>query len=206
MIDGRSRTVSHIISSAIHCHGVIIPTGQTRVSHSDVQFIQTRLSNFFFLCLNTAHYNPTTLINPNPKQQQQQNDKNADLEDIAAVFFTSGSTSIRKAVPLTGMNLNVVSFTKHKVLSMSSSTIYLHLSPIFHLGGFSSAHATSSVNATHVFSSPIILYALAVQRYWVTHLVGAPSVLSTLAGSCTTANKNVRVCFVWRRSNEERHS
>lgn len=69
----------------------------------------------------------------------------------AAIFFTSGTTATPKAVPLTEDNLNVQSRAKHNILKLSSSTRYLHVAPLFHVGGFSSAHATTLIGGTHIF-------------------------------------------------------
>lgn len=194
--------VSRILSSSIHCNGIIIPHDNTQVSDTDIQLIQTTLKNgscpfFVRLSSNTTSSKPyynLTFINRSSGKQQQHHCIDDD-DEIAAVFFTSGSTSVPKAVPLTDINFNVVSFTKHKILKMSSFTIYLHLSPLFHLGGFSSAHATSLINATHVFSSPTIPHSLSIQRYDVTHLVGVPSVLSSLAKVCPSQNNKVQIVF-----------
>lgn len=72
----------------------------------------------------------------------------------AALFFTSGTTNRPKAVALTNTNLNVQSAAKRHVMCLDSSSIYAHLAPLYHVGGFSSAHATTAVGGTHVFMSP----------------------------------------------------
>lgn len=72
----------------------------------------------------------------------------------AAIFFTSGTTNRPKAVALTDRNLDVQSATKHHILRLDSSSVYAHLAPLYHVGGFSSAHATTALGGTHVFMSP----------------------------------------------------
>lgn len=72
----------------------------------------------------------------------------------AAIFFTSGTTNRPKAVALTDDNFDIQSATKRHILRLDSSTVYAHLAPIYHVGGFSSAHATTAAGGTHVFISP----------------------------------------------------
>lgn len=72
----------------------------------------------------------------------------------AAIFFTSGTTNRPKAVVLTNRNLYIQSATKHRILRLDSSSVYAHLAPLYHVGGFSSAHATTALGGTHVFMSP----------------------------------------------------
>lgn len=111
-----------------------------------------------------------------------------DDSQVAGIFFTSGSTAIPKAVPLTDENITVQSATKQRLLHLSPSTIYYHLSPLFHLGGFSSSHAVSLSGGTHVFSlgtssSSSFAPAKTLRYYKVDVLVGVPSSLILLSQS-----------------------
>lgn len=68
-----------------------------------------------------------------------------------AIFFTSGTTSFPKPVLLYQPSLHVQSLAKISHLSLTASSIYLHLSPLFHVSGHSISHAISLIHATHVF-------------------------------------------------------
>ena len=109
--------------------------------------------------------------------------------ETACIFFTSGTTSVPKPVMLTERNLVVQSLTKIDYLGLSSKTIYLHLAPIFHLGGFSSSLACVYSQATHIFpqrtlhpSNPAHASKLInlIEEQGVTFLVVVPTILRLL--------------------------
>lgn len=100
-----------------------------------------------------------------------------DDERPSTVFFTSGTTARPKAVPLTERNLNVQSRAKHDVLGMDTDTRYLNLAPLFHIGGFSSSHATTLIQGTHIFPPPALR---------ITDRADAATLLSLIDAQCVT--------------------
>jgi fatty-acyl-CoA synthase len=107
----------------------------------------------------------------------------ADENDMIAVNYTSGTTGRPKGVIYThrGAYLNAVSAALE--LELTRSSWHLWTLPMFHCNGWSMVWGGTSVGATNVclasFDARRALDLMA--RYPVTHLCGAPVVLSELA-------------------------
>lgn len=125
---------------------------------------------------------PTNLIT-------DMNFSDSKFEGPAAIFFTSGTTSTPKAVPLSESNLLVQSNAKRDILHLDDNVRYVHLAPLYHVGGFSSAHATTNVGGTHIFPPATVHPSTTVgaihllnliSRTQVTLLVVVPTILCFL--------------------------
>jgi fatty-acyl-CoA synthase len=107
----------------------------------------------------------------------------ADEDSMIAVNYTSGTTGRPKGVVYThrGAYLNAVSAALE--FEMSASSWHLWTLPMFHCNGWSLTWGTVAAGATHVcLASFDAERALELaDRYPVTHLCGAPVVLSELA-------------------------
>lgn len=71
-------------------------------------------------------------------------------EDVCGMFYTSGTTGIGKAVMLSHRALVMQAMTKVDVVGYSKDTVYLHLAPLYHVGGISSMLAVMFVGGVHV--------------------------------------------------------
>jgi fatty-acyl-CoA synthase len=106
-----------------------------------------------------------------------------DENSMIAVNYTSGTTGRPKGVVYThrGAYLNAVSAALE--FELSASSWYLWTLPMFHCNGWSLTWGGTAVAATHVclpsFDAERALDL--IDRYPVTHLCGAPVVLSELA-------------------------
>ncbi len=106
-----------------------------------------------------------------------------DEDAMIAVNYTSGTTGRPKGVVYThrGAYLNAVSVALE--FGLSASSWHLWTLPMFHCNGWSLTWGVTTVGATHVclpsFGADRALDLTA--RYPVTHLCGAPVVLSELA-------------------------
>ncbi len=107
----------------------------------------------------------------------------ADEDSMIAVNYTSGTTGRPKGVVYThrGAYLNAVSIALE--FELSPSSWHLWTLPMFHCNGWSLTWGVTTVGATHVcLASFDAERALELaDRYPVTHLCGAPVVLSELA-------------------------
>jgi len=107
----------------------------------------------------------------------------ADEDSMIAVNYTSGTTGRPKGVIYThrGAYLNAVSIALE--FELSPSSWHLWTLPMFHCNGWSLTWGVTTVGATHVcLASFDAERALELaDRYPVTHLCGAPVVLSELA-------------------------
>jgi long-chain acyl-CoA synthetase len=98
-----------------------------------------------------------------------------DEEDVAGLFYTSGTTGRSKGVMLTHKNL--VSNAYHAAISLqyNPDTNYLHVGPMFHLADGASTFAVTLVGGTHshvrAFTPKIFLQALETDRPNVALLV-----------------------------------
>ncbi|HTT52180.1 MAG TPA: AMP-binding protein [Streptosporangiaceae bacterium] len=107
----------------------------------------------------------------------------ADESSMIAVNYTSGTTGRPKGVVYThrGAYLNALSAALE--FELSASSCYLWTLPMFHCNGWSLTWGVTAVGATHV-CLPSFDAGRALEltgRYPVTHLCGAPVVLSELA-------------------------
>jgi fatty-acyl-CoA synthase len=107
----------------------------------------------------------------------------ADENSMIAVNYTSGTTGRPKGVVYThrGAYLNALSAALE--FGLSASSCYLWTLPMFHCNGWSLTWGVTAVGASHVcLASFDAGRALDLtDRYRVTHLCGAPVVLSELA-------------------------
>ena len=105
--------------------------------------------------------------------------------DLAAIFYTGGTTGLPKGAMLTHRNL--VSNAMHGIATMgvTSRDTYLHAGPQFHLADGSMTYAVTWAGGSHVFVpsfEPVsTVAALADERCTVTLLV--PTMLGMILGS-----------------------
>ncbi|MEZ5226747.1 MAG: AMP-binding protein [Acidimicrobiales bacterium] len=108
-----------------------------------------------------------------------------DSEDVAAIFYTGGTTGLPKGAMLTHRNLtaNALAMIAHARLTPADR--YLHAGPQFHLADGALAYALTWMGGTHVFvpafEPSAVVDALAGEACTVTLLV--PTMISmVLAG------------------------
>ncbi|KAG0627629.1 hypothetical protein M758_2G216900 [Ceratodon purpureus] len=110
-------------------------------------------------------------------------------DSTALICFTSGTTGRPKGVAISHDALVVQSLAKIAVIGYNSSDVYLHISPLCHIGGISSAFANIMAGASHVILPRFNAVAVfdAIQEHHVTSMIIVPTMLADLvAASAST--------------------
>ncbi|XP_065862117.1 2-succinylbenzoate--CoA ligase, chloroplastic/peroxisomal isoform X2 [Euphorbia lathyris] len=111
-------------------------------------------------------------------------------EGAALICFTSGTTGKPKGVLISHSALIVQSLAKVAIVGYCEDDVYLHTTPLCHIGGLSSAMAMLMVGASHVlirkFEAKLALEV--IERHCVTSLITVPTMMGDLI-SLTRADK-----------------
>jgi len=75
----------------------------------------------------------------------------AQDDDVAASFYTGGTTGQAKGVMLTHRNLVINAANIVVAVGYDSTSIYLHAPPMFHLADNASTLAVTMLGGVHVF-------------------------------------------------------
>jgi long-chain acyl-CoA synthetase len=106
----------------------------------------------------------------------------ASADDLAAIFYTGGSTGRAKGVMLSHRNLTANSLHMIAGLGYRPDDVYLHCAPMFHLGDGMSTYPLTWVAARHVvlprFDAAAVAAAIESERVTCTFLV--PTMLTLL--------------------------
>jgi fatty-acyl-CoA synthase len=103
-------------------------------------------------------------------------------DDVAELFYTSGTTGTPKGVALTHRNLHLHALYSTIGLQLGDDAVVLHVVPLFHVNGWGTPHTVTLSGGTHVMLrrfDPATLLGL-VQEHRVTHLLGVPLVFNAL--------------------------
>lgn len=103
-------------------------------------------------------------------------------EDLAALFYTGGTTGRAKGVMLSHNNFMANSTTALVNLGISERSVHLHVSPLFHLAGGSRLFTVTVAGGTHAVMGRFDAAGFlgAIERFGVTVTVVVPSMLNAL--------------------------
>jgi long-chain acyl-CoA synthetase len=103
-------------------------------------------------------------------------------DDVAALFYTGGTTGEAKGVMLSHRNLVSNAHHINSVLNYSESDVYLHSAPMFHLADGGSTYALTWKGGTHAFVPKFEAAATlaAIERHRVTVQLAVPAMLAAL--------------------------
>lgn len=103
-------------------------------------------------------------------------------DDLAALFYTGGTTGRAKGVMLSHGNFLANSMTALVNLGIREHSVHLHVSPLFHVAGGSRVFTTTVAGGTHATIPRFepALFLEAIQTYRVTVTVVVPTMLNAL--------------------------
>ncbi|XP_039050361.1 2-succinylbenzoate--CoA ligase, chloroplastic/peroxisomal-like isoform X1 [Hibiscus syriacus] len=106
-------------------------------------------------------------------------------EGAVVICFTSGTTGRPKGVVMSHTALIVQSLAKVAIVGYSEDDVYLHTTPLCHIGGLSSAMAMLMVGACHIFIPKFeaTLALEAIEQHCVTSLITVPAIMADLISS-----------------------
>lgn len=105
-----------------------------------------------------------------------------DENDVAELFYTSGTTSRPKGVMMTHRNIYANAINYIHMLSVTDADTQLHSVPLFHVNGWGSPHGITGSGATHVivrdFRAKQVLEAIEKEKVTIGAMV--PAMVTTL--------------------------
>lgn len=114
--------------------------------------------------------------------QKSMDDARCGWDEVAAIFYTGGTTGRSKGVMLTHSNLLSNSLIEGIWLGFRDDSSYLHAAPSFHLADAAAGFAVSAAGGTNVyidgFEPGAVLRSIASCK--VTHLLLVPTMLQML--------------------------
>ncbi len=105
-----------------------------------------------------------------------------DEQDVAALFYTSGTTGRPKGVMLTHRNLWMNAISVIIGLQLQDTDVQLHTIPLFHVNGWGAPHAVTAVGGRHVILRQFDPERVArlIQEERVTLFFAVPTMITAL--------------------------
>src|SRR5262245_16395799 len=117
-----------------------------------------------------------------------------DENEVAELFYTSGTTARPKGVMLTHRNLYLHALNVILALQTQDSDVQLHTIPLYHANGWGATHTVTCVGATHVMLQrfdPKVLFKL-VEKEGVTTFNLVPTMATMLLQHPAVENQSFK--------------
>lgn len=105
-----------------------------------------------------------------------------DENEIAELFYTSGTTGKPKGAAITHRSLVLHALDTIIAMRMTDADVILHIVPLFHVNGWGTPQMLTMIGGTHVMLrkiDPVALLDL-VQKHKVTRMFGVPTIFNML--------------------------
>ncbi|MBL0370846.1 acyl-CoA synthetase [Rhizobium sp. KVB221] len=123
-----------------------------------------------------------------------------DEWDAISLNYTSGTTSNPKGVVYHHRGAHLLALGNILTSTMPGAAVYLWTLPMFHCNGWCFPWSISVVGGTHVCLRQVRAAAIyeAIEKHGVTHMCGAPIVMSTILNATETEKRPVakRITFM----------
>ncbi len=114
-------------------------------------------------------------------------------DEVAEIFYTSGSTARPKGVALTQRSLYLHALQCGFGMGIDDTMVLLHTIPLFHVNGWGTPHYVTALGGTHVMLRrfiPAMVLEL-VERYKVTNAAFVPTMVGMLLSEPTRATRDL---------------
>ena len=156
-----------------------------------IQSIQGNISSVEHYILMDAIENPPEwitgtyeemIMGSSPDSPFPQGEYPFEEDDVAEIFYTSGTTGRPKGVMLTHRNLYLHALEALAAAPMDETDTQLHLIPLFHVNGWGTPHYLTAKGGTHVMVQrfdPLEAIEI-IQRENVTRLAMIPTMVNAI--------------------------
>lgn len=196
-----SSTYFELFHAIPRAGGVIVPLN-TRLTEAEISAILTDCTPVILLFSPTHHekarraaqlgYAPRLCVIDDPyvadayEYQIMASSSAAETSrsgaDIAAIFYTSGTTGRQKGVMLTHANLMANAISVLTYIDYDRTCVNIHAAPMFHLADIG-IYPVTMVGGTHVFPRDVSAASLlsSISEHGVTHCLTVPILIDRMA-------------------------
>ena len=196
LVSNNSHWSLELFYAAIHAGGVIVPLNfrlsvedmETQVAdcQPDVIALGPDYAHLAKRLGGAAQGKPVLMIdaalNATVDAAAPVDDAGRQKDDLACIFYTSGTTNAAKGVMLTHANLMANTQNVWPMLELGEGTVHLHHGPLFHVAAGARLFSVTQAAGTHVFLPRFQAGEVLaeIDRSGITHMTLVPTMLRSL--------------------------